>query len=479
MDSSTRDHIFEHVRELEGEVRIQQAVDQQLEAELQADIYRDHKDGTHDSFFYHKFPLEIRTLIFSHVVAMEQSIHVFPPKGNESHGFRLSLCDESSYDFDLGNCRCEDSRAGRNGHSEFFNNALFLVSQKVRREALDAFFMTNKFTFTCLYELVRFTGMFTVSSSKIQCLRVFERVDDYPASDYRLEGIQKARLRLKGLKHLELYVFLASWSAYEELYEDGLVDQLLHFALGPPTHDIQSRKRKLLAFEDDSDGELQIVSCKKQGTSKAQTVVLSSNQASNADTSGSGAQPPPITAINTSTPPTESKGKQKDTHQPLDSGYASEASTTTQQPESDSEESISNPNKLTALEHAKQQAAHNHTASKPIFSSTALKTTTTATTRLPEFPIPPLKSFTPHIRLRTQYLTLRLSRQAVDPKQSYYESLYKRLGDHLTDIFMDAGRKYRTVEDVPKLGDKPKIKVREDEKPLRGVEKRGILFMKD
>lgn len=472
MDNSTRDHIFEHVRELEGEVRVQQSVDQQLEAELQADIYRDHRDGTQDSLFYQKCPPEVRSLIFSHVVAMEQSVHVFPPKGNESHGFRLSLCDESSYDFDLGNCRCEDSRAGRNVHSEFFNNALFLVSQTVRREALNAFFMTNKFTFTCLYELVRFTGMFTLSSSKIQHLRVFERVDDYPASDYRLESIQKARQRLKGLKHLELYIFLASWSAYEELYEDGLVDQLMHFALGPPPPAIQSRKRNFLAFEDDSDGELQIVPCKKQDISKVETVTTDSNQSNSISICSNSALQPIVTPIDTGSVPRGDEVKQTES-QPPDSGYASETSPTTNQPDSDSGETIFNPNRPNVLEDARQLAARNHIASKPGFPSTAVARL------LPEFPIPPLKSFTPHIRLRTQYLTLRLNRQPVDPKQSYYESLYKRLGDHLTNVFMDAGRNYRTVEDVPKLGDKPKIKVREDERPLRGVEKRGILFMKD
>lgn len=201
---------------------------------MQAYLYRDHKNGTTDSPLYQRLPPELRHQIYAHVVQADQSIHVFPPKGNEDHGYRLSLCEESSYDFELGHCNCEDGRHGRsNVRSAFFDNAIFLVSQSVRREALNAFFMTNKFTFTCLHELTRFTTKFKQSSSRIQRLRLFERVDDYPTSEYRVLAIQKARHRLRSLKHLELHIFISTWSAYETLYEDGLVTQLLHFALGP------------------------------------------------------------------------------------------------------------------------------------------------------------------------------------------------------------------------------------------------------
>ncbi|KAK5072353.1 hypothetical protein LTR70_010470 [Exophiala xenobiotica] len=375
MDDSVREYIFEQVRAAEMELSIQQAVSGQLQAELQADIYRDHQEGTTNSVLFQMLPPEIRHQIFAHVVSAGQSIHVFPPKGNETHGYRLSLCDESSYDFELGHCKCDEGRYRSNSvRSDFFNNALFLVSQTVRREALDAFFMTNKFTFTCLYELTRFTTKFKQSSSKIQRLRLFERVDDYPESDFRNKGVQNARRRLKALKHLELHLFISNWSAYETLYEDGLVIQMLHFALGPPPKETEeqgmhrqpAKKRDFAEFVADEQGSL-----------------------------------------------------------------------------------IGSPH--------------------PSATRKALHST---------FPIPPLKSFTPHIRLRSQYLTLRMNRTE-DRKAEYYASLYKRLGDHLTDVFMDCGRKYASVDDVPKLMEKPKTKTREEDRALRGVEKRGILFMED
>ena len=443
MDDSARNHIFEHMRDLEAEVRIQNAIDKQLEAELQFEIYRDHKDGTKDSLLYERLPLELRQQVFSHVVAAEQSIHVFPPKGNESHGFRLSLCDESNYDFDLGSCRCEDSRQGRNATSDFCNNALFLVSQRVRREALDAFFMTNKFTFTCLYELVRFSTMFTRSSSRIQRLRLFERVDDYPASDFRLESVQNARARLRGLKHLELYVFLASWSNYEELYEDGLIDQLLHFALGPPPAKMLKKRKR--SDQSDTSGEDTPASktnrlCEtriaKLGVENARS---SSSSGSESTVSNSTASTQPQEANHT--PPTFLSPEEETVPNPLSYGC------------------------LSTQAHQIRQQLERAYGERPSVAASA-------------FPIPPLKSFTPHIKLRTPYLFAR-STATSDPKQAYYDGLYKRLGDHLTDVYMDAGRRYRVVENVPKLGPKPKVKIRDDEKPLKGAEKRGILFLRD
>lgn len=392
MDESVREYIFEQVREAEMELSIQQAIGKQLQAELQADIYRDHKDGTTESPLFKRLPPEIRHHIFGHIVKAEQSIHISPPKGNENHGYRLSLCNESSYDFELGHCRCEDGRFRANSvRSEFFNNALFLVSQTVRREALDAFFMMNKFTFTCLYELTRFTTKFKQSSSKIKHLRLFERTDDYPESEYRIKGIQNARQRLKALQHLELHVFVSNWSAYETLYEDGLVTQLLHFALGPPPKEKEkekeqekqrqaaaARKRKFAAIDDDDP--------EPEEPKVGNDVALA----------------------------------RQDTNTPADV----------------------------------RKTYPNHPT------------------------IPQLKSFSAHVRLRSQYFSSRTTRTE-DAKLEYYASLYRRLTDHLTAVFMSGGKKYACIEDVPKLMEKPKTKTREEDRALRGAEKRGILFMDD
>ena len=425
MDDSVREYIFEQVREAEMELSIQQATSRQLEAELQADIYRDHKNGTVNSLLYQKLPPEIRHQIYAYVVHAEQSIHVFPPRGNENHGYRLSLCDESSYDFDLGNCRCDDGRYRSNPvRSDFFNNALFLVSQSVRREALDAFFMTNKFTFTCLYELTRFTAKFKQSSSKIQRLRLFERVDDYPDSDFRIKGVQNARRRLKALKHLELHLFISNWSAYETLYEDGLICQLLHFALGPPPKEKE----------------------KEQGMQR-QTAKKRKFEELAAD------GPAPQIA----------KTEEEATRHSVG-------------PAETTKESASSPNDRILARTSGLRPDSNVLQKPP--SSAGTGTHHDTPKAYPNFTIPALKSFTPHIRLRSQYLHLRMNRTE-DPKAEYYASLYKRLGDHLKDVFMDCGMRYGCIEDVPKLMEKPKTKTREEDRALRGVEKRGILFLDD
>lgn len=428
----------------------------QLEAELQADIHRDHKNGTDGSPLYRKLPAEIRAHIFSYVVAADKSVHIFPPKGNETHGYRLSLCDESSYDFELGHCRCDDRRARASVNSNFFDNAIFLVSRSVRREALDAFFLINKFTFTCLYELVRFTSSFRASSSKIQQMRILERVDDYPNSDFRVRGIQKARQRLKALKHLDLYVFLSSWSAYETFHEDGLVNQLLHFALGPPpanppnTTDSaqQTRKRKHSEIIDESSIEKDTSRSVKTeaSSSKKDGVEIDSSNANKEEKTPGLTSSPTTSEVSLSSLPDATRAQHLDK---IINAYTGR-------------DLLSKP--LDSL------SSSSCTSQSPVANSDPVETPA-------PFPIPPLKSFTANVRLRNLQLSLR--NRPDSAKAEYYNNLYTRLTNHLTDVFLDNGKKYRTIEDVPSLGAKPKLKVRDDEQALTGPEKRGILYLKD
>src|SRR5437868_5327394 len=51
-------------------------------------------------------PPELLTQILSYVVVVPGSIHIYAPHGNSKHGWRLSLCPESSFDPAWGNCSC-------------------------------------------------------------------------------------------------------------------------------------------------------------------------------------------------------------------------------------------------------------------------------------------------------------------------------------------------------------------------------------
>lgn len=450
MDDSVRKRILSEFRQVNEELRVQEAVTKQLEEDLALDAIRNHMDGTIDSPLYRTLPVEIRQAILSYVVTVDQSVHVFPPKGNDGNGFRLSLCEEPSYDLEMGHCRCDDNPARNRVQSDFFDNAVFLVSQRMRREALDAFFMTNTFTFTCLHELVRFTATFKRSSSRIQRLRILERVDDYPSSDIRLEGVQKARLRLQSLKHLDLHVYLSTWSAYESVYEDGLVHQLLHFALGPPPV-VRKTKRKASCLDDDFGSSDSSIGNVRVAESKGNPTI--SSTVSDAASGDIGTDPQ-------SQPSTSSVLRTRlHTYNALTSTEIGRIFPI-----------YPHPHGLTSI-FARSKFDD---FSSPLSSSTTPAPTCTDTS-IPAFPIPPLRSFKAHITTRTHLRPLA----PTDAKAAYYEALYARLKCHLEDVFLDNGKRYRRVEDVPSLGPRPRSRPRDEERPFTGAEKRGLLILKD
>lgn len=452
MDEAVKERILADIREVNDEIRMQEAVSRQLEEEIMIDIARHRVDGTTGSFLYQKLPPEIRHNIFSHLVAVDQSVHVFAPRGNENHGFRLSLCDESNYDFEMGSCKCEESRTRARIRPDFFDNAIFLVSQAVRREALDAFFMTNNFTFTCLYELVRFTSFFKRSSSKIQRLRILERVDDYPSTEYRVEAVQKARLRLQALKHLDLHIYICNWSAYESLYEDGLVHQLLHFALGPPpTEQKQNRKRKAACLDEKSESS-GVDASDAQKDVKENNSIETSKETPNAQTNEQGEQ----TKQAKKTKQDFVLKTQLHTYGTLRPSEVGNLFPTLSK--------NSWGTSFSSLVKSTYPQIGSATASSDVVEASSLS-----------FPIPPLRSFNAYIATRTHIRPLT----PTDPKAAYYEALYLRLKHHLEDVFLDGGRRYRRIEDVPSLGPKPRNRQREEETPILGAEKRGLLVLKD
>lgn len=344
------------------------------------------------------------------------------------------------------------------------------MSRSVRREALDAFFLTNKFTFTCLYELVRFTSSFKASSSKIQHIRIFERVDDYPNSDFRVKGIQKARQRLRALKHLELYVFLSTWSAYETLHEDGLVNQLMHFALGPPpvvpSIDMQqTRKRKSEEVEAVDEDSVRKAAKVEDSTAPSMANTEKVDQAGPSTDTTSEEQVSPQTSSLTTSELSTPRGQEDIRAKRLLNVASAHRG----------EEALKS--FLDNTSAATLKSTRDFLRLAPPTSLTSPPQPAPQPTINTPFLIPPLKSFNSTVRLRNLQLSLRTRPDTA--KAEYYASLYTRLTDHLTDVFLDNGRRYRVVEDIPSLGPKPKLKVRDDEKMLVGVEKRGILYLKD
>jgi len=81
------------------EIALDRALSSQLHGELQQYLSHNNipeKSGVDQSLLYERLPAEIRHEIYSYVVVAPQSIHIFPPKGNERLGYRLSLCEEST-----------------------------------------------------------------------------------------------------------------------------------------------------------------------------------------------------------------------------------------------------------------------------------------------------------------------------------------------------------------------------------------------
>lgn len=197
--------------------------------------------------FMEILPLEIRQEIFSYVVCVDQSVHLYSFWDGCAELFRLSLCKDSSFDFSNGHCNCP-SRSRYNANvspkPKYFHNALFMVSKTTRRETLDTFFATNQITFTADSDLENFVNRFTRTSSKIRNLRLFFRVDDEDKYSWQIEHWKKLRTLLPMLKHLDLQIYIAPSDKYQTIYEDALVQELTAFAMGsisaqPPMRQIK------------------------------------------------------------------------------------------------------------------------------------------------------------------------------------------------------------------------------------------------
>src|SRR6266516_3378712 len=84
-------------------------------------------------------PPELLTQILSYVVVVPGNIHIYAPHGNSKHGWRLSLCPESSFDPAWGSCSCRSGRA-TGTVTDYMDTALLLVSRTIRQTTFDIMF---------------------------------------------------------------------------------------------------------------------------------------------------------------------------------------------------------------------------------------------------------------------------------------------------------------------------------------------------
>jgi 2EXR family len=71
-------------------------------------------DGVNQSPLFQRLPMEIRHQIWSYLVVVPESIHVYPVKRNVKQGFRLSRCGDVCMNLRNGWCECNNDGISAN-----------------------------------------------------------------------------------------------------------------------------------------------------------------------------------------------------------------------------------------------------------------------------------------------------------------------------------------------------------------------------
>ena len=106
---------------------------QQLQSELNAFIRleaeKNYVDGANDSLLFQMLPVEVRQNIWSYLVVVPESVHVFPVKRNVRQGFRLSRCGDDSMNLRNGWCECNSDGITQNATPpSYLDTEMLLVS---------------------------------------------------------------------------------------------------------------------------------------------------------------------------------------------------------------------------------------------------------------------------------------------------------------------------------------------------------------
>ena len=245
---SRKDHISSSgmiLEALHDDLRAQAQLHKELSFYSQQEVltahHQTHPDGVLRSPLY-GLPAEVRRLIFSHVVVHDKAIHIFNPFDNAQHGFRLAICGEESIKPDHGRCVCDNGGRYRSALTNppappaFLDHALLLVSATVRREVADLLFSLNTFVFTDMSDICAFTRSFTTSAARIQNIALYDRCDDWEVHSYRRNEVRAARRALPSLQRLKVTLYISDWTMYENVYEDGFLEEITCFGKPPVRH---------------------------------------------------------------------------------------------------------------------------------------------------------------------------------------------------------------------------------------------------
>jgi hypothetical protein len=173
-------------------------------------------------------PPELLSQILSYVVVVPGNVHIYAPHNNSKHGWRLSLCPESSFDPCWGSCSCRSGRP-TGTITDYMDTALLLVSRAMRQTTLDIIFAKNHFVFTDMHDLRDFASELPPAAARMQSIRLCHTVDDSSCWHFQAKNMVDTRRLLKSLRHLDLRVLLSNCSFYESIHEDGFLNELCHF----------------------------------------------------------------------------------------------------------------------------------------------------------------------------------------------------------------------------------------------------------
>jgi hypothetical protein len=172
--------------------KLEMLANEQLQRELTENVEREeaakYVDGVTNSPLFQKLPMEIRTHIWSYLVVVPESIHIYPVKQNVKQGFRLSRCGEAAINLNNGWCNCSGDGLSANATPPvYLDTELLLVFPYIPIAA--NLLMLDRYQRQC-------DGRFSTSSSsrtilhshRCETLSTLQKISPSARPDYRISA---------------------------------------------------------------------------------------------------------------------------------------------------------------------------------------------------------------------------------------------------------------------------------------------------